>query len=72
MTKKVIIFGKDTCPFTKAACNFYAEKNIDVEYINVVNNEDQLNNMLKYSNGSLRIPVIVEGESVKIGFKGKT
>jgi hypothetical protein len=31
-----------------------------------------LETMLKYSNGTRKVPVIVEGETVTIGFEGDT
>jgi glutaredoxin len=32
----------------------------------------QLEVMLKYSEGRRKVPVIVEGQSVTVGFQGKT
>ena len=40
--------------------------------MNVVEDPKKLEAMLKYSNGKRRVPVIVEGETVTIGYKGKT
>ncbi len=71
MTEKILIFGKDTCPFTRAARKAYAKEGKNAEYINVLSDAGQMDIMLKYSRGSRKVPVIVEGEAVSIGFNGK-
>ena len=43
-----------------------------MEYINVKENPDNLDDMLKYSNGKRKVPVIVDREAVTIGFNGRT
>jgi hypothetical protein len=43
-----------------------------VKYRNVVEDPQQLDAMLEYSNGKRRVPVIVEGDQVTVGFEGKT
>jgi len=43
-----------------------------VEYINVLSDPDKLNTMLKYSDGMRKVPVIVEGEKITIGFNGRS
>ena len=43
-----------------------------VEYIDVVKDAGQMDRMLTYSKGKRQIPVIVAGDHVTIGFKGKT
>jgi arsenate reductase-like glutaredoxin family protein len=43
-----------------------------VEYINVLSDTDKLKTMLKYSGGMRKVPVIVEGEKVTIGFNGRS
>ena len=40
--------------------------------MNVVKDPEQLDVMLEYSKGSRKVPVIVEGDQVTIGFEGKT
>jgi glutaredoxin len=40
--------------------------------LNVVKNSGHLDSMLKHSKGSRKVPVIVEGEKVTIGFDGGT
>jgi hypothetical protein len=43
-----------------------------VKYFNVKEDPEQLEVMLEYSNGKRKVPVIVEGEKVTIGYQGKT
>jgi glutaredoxin 3 len=71
MPEKIIIYGKNTCPFTTAAREAYTKKGKDVEYHDVLADENKLNEMLKYSDGSRKVPVIVEQGEVIIGFNGR-
>jgi glutaredoxin len=67
----VLIFGKDTCPYTNAARDHYRAQGAAVEYFNVKKNAADLERMLGYSRGERRVPVIVEdGGKVTIGFGG--
>ena len=72
MSEKILIFGKDAWPYTRAAREAYAKQKKDVEYFNVKSDPKQLDAMLKHSNGSRKVPVIVEGGKVTIGFEGGT
>ena len=66
----VVIFGKDTCPYTQAALDDHRERGVPFEYVNVKKNAADLDRMLTYSRGQRRVPVIVEGDKVTIGFGG--
>jgi glutaredoxin 3 len=66
----VLIFGKDSCPYTQAAREDYEERRVPFEYLNVKKNPAELQRMLSYSNGRRQVPVIVEGGKVTIGFGG--
>ena len=66
----VLIFGKDACPYTQSARDHYAAKDIPVEYPNVKKDAAALERMLTYSKGARRVPVIVDGGTVTIGFGG--
>lgn len=66
----VLIFGKDTCPYTQAARDDFARRNVPFEYLNVKKNPAELERMLRYTKGQRQVPVIVEGETVTIGFGG--
>jgi glutaredoxin len=67
----ILIFGKDTCPYTSAAREDYAKSGKPFEYINVIQNRDQMKRMLEYSKGVREVPVIVEEDGkVTIGYAG--
>ena len=72
MSEEVLIFGKNTWPFTTTAREAYKKSGKEVRYLNVVEDPKKLEAMLEYSNGKRKVPVIVEGETVTIGYKGKT
>ena len=40
------------------------------DYVNVLENAAEMEAMLKASKGSRKVPIIVEGEKVTIGFGG--
>ena len=43
-----------------------------MEYHDVISDANKLDTMLKHSDGARKVPVIVEGDDVTIGFDGKT
>ena len=72
MSEKVLIFGKNNWPYTNAAREAFKQEGKTVEYHDVVSESNKLDLMLKHSDGARRVPVIVDGEDVTIGFGGKT
>ena len=66
----VLIFGKENCPYTAAAVADHERRNVAFEYIDVKRDRQDLARMLEYSKGHRRVPVIVEGDEVTIGFGG--
>ena len=52
------------------ALEVYERKGYIVEYIDVIEDEYYLDEMLTLSQGKRAVPVIVEGEKVSIGFGG--
>ena len=66
----VLIFGKDTCPYTNAARDHYKSSGVAFEYRNVKKDPAELNRMLQFSGGRRDVPVIVEGDRVTVGFGG--
>lgn len=67
----VQIYGKDSCPYTQAARDDYANRGIPFEYINVNKRAADLERMLVYSKGRRAVPVIVDDAgTVVIGFGG--
>jgi glutaredoxin len=69
---KVLIFGKDDCPYTSGAREDYTGRGIPFEYINVKKSKDGMKKMLEYSGGRREVPVIVEGKKITVGFGGGT
>ena len=70
LTEEVLIFGHDLCPYTSRAREDFSRRKIPFEYINVLQDDDGRQRMLKHSNGRRQIPVIVEVGKVTIGFGG--
>lgn len=66
----VQIFGKDTCPYTRAARDHYSDRHVPVDYRNVKKDPASLAEMLQLTNGRREVPVIVEAGKVTIGFGG--
>jgi len=66
----VLIYGKDTCPYTTAAREDHAARMVGFEYVNVLADPAKLKEMLKHTKGVRKVPVIVDGEKVTIGFNG--
>jgi glutaredoxin 3 len=66
----VLIFGKDACPYTQAARDDFARRKMPFEYLNVKKNPAELERMLRYTKGRRQVPVIVDGETVTVGFGG--
>jgi glutaredoxin 3 len=65
----VLIYGKDSCPYTANAREHYASRG-DVQYFNVKKDADALRRMLELTGGKRSVPVIVEDGKVTIGFGG--
>ena len=66
----VTIYGKDSCPYTQAAREDYARRGVPFTYVNVKKSPADLARMLELSKGRRAVPVIVEGDTVTIGFGG--
>lgn len=67
---KVIIYGKEGCPYTAAALRDYKERGVAYDYFDVKADARALEKMLEKSGGRREVPVIVEDDEVKIGFGG--
>jgi glutaredoxin 3 len=65
-----IIYGKDNCPYTQAAVADFRKRGELTEYIDVTRDSTAFDRMLVHSQGKRRVPVIVEGDRVTIGFGG--
>ena len=67
MDKKVLIFGKSGWPYTDQARSAYEEK---AEYIDVKKDPSKINDLLKYSGGVRKVPVVVEDGKATVGYGG--
>ncbi len=72
MSDKVLIFGKSDWPYTTSAREAYDKQNREIEYIDVKASSENLDQMLKYSDGMRKVPTIVDAGEVIIGFDGGT
>lgn len=66
----LLIFGKESCPYTNAARGHYLSRKVEFQFIDVKNNPADLERMLAYSGGKTEVPVIVDGDTVTVGFGG--
>jgi glutaredoxin 3 len=60
----IIIYGKDGCPHTRRALDAYPE----AEFKDVLLNPKDMEDMLGYSEGLRKVPVIVQDGEVTIGY----
>jgi glutaredoxin 3 len=70
MAEEVLIYGKDSCPYTVAARDDYRDRGVDVRYVNVKKDRAGLEAMLRLTHGRREVPVIADGGGVTIGFGG--
>jgi glutaredoxin len=70
MADEVLIYGKDSCPYTAAAVEDYQSRDIPVRYINVKKDRVELEKMITLTGGRRQVPVIVENGHVTVGFGG--
>ena len=66
----VVIYGKNSCPYTQAARDDYQRRGIPFEYVDVKKNAAALEQMLVFSGGRRAVPVIVDEGTVTVGFGG--
>ncbi len=67
MTEKIIIYGKAAWPFSEKARSAYGK---NAQYVDVEVESGKLEEMLKFTGGERKVPVIVEGEKVTTGYGG--
>ncbi|BCS97444.1 hypothetical protein DSLASN_30760 [Desulfoluna limicola] len=70
MKQSVTIYGKERCPFTRAAIDALTEQGDEVVYIDVLKTPDMMDKMLILSGGERKVPVIVADGTVTIGWQG--
>lgn len=67
MAEKVIIYGKAGWPYTDKARLDHKDNAV---YYDVKADKTRMDEMLKYSGGDRRVPVIVEGDNITVGYGG--
>lgn len=65
----ITIYTKTGCPYCKAAKESFAQKNIKFNEINVSDNPDKIDELVKLA-GVRKVPVIVDNGRVTVGFNG--
>ena len=70
MSKTVIIYGKDSWPYTTRAREDYAADGYQVDYRDVTRSSGIMNEMIKISKGRRDVPLIKDGAKVTIGYGG--
>ena len=70
MTVSVLIYGKEGCGMTRAACEDHARRNIPYQYVNVQSDAEKMKELLRLTKGKRVVPVIVDEGKVTIGFNG--
>lgn len=65
----MIIYTKNGCPYCAAARQFLEEQGNPFQEINVSQQPEKKEELIKVSGGS-RVPVIVDGSQVTVGFNG--
>ncbi|MFX4262099.1 UXX-star selenoprotein family 1 [Pelotomaculum propionicicum] len=67
MAEGIVIYGKAGCPFTDKALSAYGKS---AAYFDVQSDAEKLQEMLKLSGGVRKVPVIVDGGKVTVGYGG--
>ncbi len=67
---KITIYTKVGCPYCAAAKNYYEQEGIEYDEIDVKQDAAAAKRAEQLANGARRVPVIVEGDKVTIGFRG--
>ena len=67
MAKKVTVYSTPTCPFCIRVKQFLKEKNVQFEDIDVSENEEKAQEMIKRS-GQMGVPVIEIEDEMIVGF----
>ncbi len=65
--KKVILYTTPTCVFCGAVKDYFAEKKVDYELVDLAANRDRIQEMVDKS-GQMGVPVIDAGGEIVVGF----
>lgn len=64
---KISIYSTPTCPYCVQAKQYFKSKNIEFENIDVAENQEKAQEMIKIS-GQMGVPVIKIDDQILIGF----
>ena len=67
MDKKITVYSTSTCPFCIRAKQFLKDNNIQFEDIDVSENHEKAQEMIKKS-GQMGVPVLEIGSEIIVGF----
>jgi glutaredoxin len=65
------IYSIPTCPHSFNAKREYDNQGLSYEDINVRTDKEALETMLALNGGQRRVPTIVKGDQVEVGYKGR-
>jgi glutaredoxin len=66
----VKIYVKQGCPHCEAALRYLQQEQIDFEQVDVNRVPGAQDEALQASGGQRRVPIIVRGDDVEVGFRG--
>lgn len=66
----LILYTKTGCPYCAAAVKHFTDEGRAFTEYNLMESPDKKPDMLKLSGGRSEVPVIVDGDSVTVGFGG--
>lgn len=69
MAAKVTIYTRPDCPYCAAAKEDFKKRGVTFEELDVLDNEKNRKVMIELT-GERKVPAIVEGDKVTIGFGG--
>jgi len=67
-TKKIIVYSTPTCPYCVYAKNFFKEKGLEFEDVDVSTDRVRAEEMIEKS-GQMGVPVIDIGGEIVVGFQ---
>jgi glutaredoxin len=70
MKTLAVIYGKDSCPYTRAARDDYQARGVPVTYHDVTRDPEAMRAFLELSRGERQVPLILDRGRVSVGFGG--
>jgi glutaredoxin len=66
----VTLYMKPDCPYSAAARNDLIARGIEYDEVDVTASQDALDELARLTGGELLVPVLVDGDDVRVGFGG--